>query len=256
MFSCSEVIPRVWKMQVILALCFLLFCVSSATEVCQDSQSSCSIITCGAPGKDGQPGVDGKNGSKGEKGDTGPPGLQGAIGPEGPQGKQGPPGQKGEKGESGAAELEALKRQMSALNGRLNSLQLKLEQQKKAFTFYKEVTAAGDKIYVSKGEQATYNHAKSACTNAGGQLASPQNAEENKAVLEFRKVYNVSPVLGINDLVNEGSFRYQNGELIRYSNWSDKEPNNTGEEDCVEMYDNGKWNDKSCNEKRLIICEF
>ncbi|XP_073430890.1 pulmonary surfactant-associated protein D-like isoform X2 [Dendrobates tinctorius] len=241
-------------MQVILALCFLLFCVSSATQVCQDTQSSCSIITCGAPGKDGQPGVDGKNGSKGEKGDTGPPGLQGAIGPEGRQGQQGPPG---EKGESGAAGYEALKLQMSALNGRLNSLQLKLEQQKKAFTFYKEATAAGDKIYVSKGEQAIYNDAKSACTNAGGQLASPQNAEENKAVLEFRKVYNVSPYLGINDLVNEGSFRYPNGELIRYSNWNAKEPNNdNGVEDCVEMYENGNWNDKNCNEKRLIICEF
>ncbi|XP_069611911.1 pulmonary surfactant-associated protein D-like [Ranitomeya imitator] len=244
-------------MEALLAVCFLLFCVSSATEVCYDSQNGCSIITCGAPGKDGQPGVDGKNGSIGEKGDTGPPGLQGAIGPEGPQGKQGPPGQKGEKGESGAAGLEALKLQLSTLNGRFNSLQLKLEQQKKALTFYKEATAAGDKIFVSKGEQATYNDAKLACTNAGGQLASPQNAEENKAVLDFCKMYKVFPYLGINDLLIEGSFRYPNGEMLSYSNWSDKEPNNDqGVEDCVEMYDNGKWNDKNCNEKRLIICEF
>ncbi|CAJ0932376.1 unnamed protein product [Ranitomeya imitator] len=133
----------------------------------------------------------------------------------------------------------------------------KMDYRQTALTFYKEATAAGDKIFVSKGEQATYNDAKLACTNAGGQLASPQNAEENKAVLDFCKMYKVFPYLGINDLLIEGSFRYPNGEMLSYSNWSDKEPNNDqGVEDCVEMYDNGKWNDKNCNEKRLIICEF
>ncbi|KAM4033510.1 pulmonary surfactant-associated protein D-like [Anomaloglossus baeobatrachus] len=254
MFFSSETMHSVWRMQSILALCFFLFSLSSATQICQDSESSCSIITCGAPGKDGLPGVDGMTGPKGEKGDAGPPGLPGAIGPKGPQG---PPGKKGEKEESGASELEALKIQMSTLLGTFNSLKSKLEQRKKALTFYKGATAAGDKIFVSRGEKANYNNAKAACTKAGGQLASPQDTLENDAVLEIVKEYKLSPFLGMNAIGNEGSFRNPNGEMIKYSNWNDKEPNDDlGKEDCIVMSDNGKWNDKSCDEMHLIICEF
>ncbi|XP_069835385.1 collectin-46-like [Dendropsophus ebraccatus] len=117
-------------MQPLLVLSFLLFSSSSATQICADG-GSCSVFTCGAPGKDGIPGVNGKNGLKGEKGDQGPPGSPGIAGPPGPQGIQGPQGQKGEKGESATAELEALKRKVSTLNGRLNALESMIKLQGK-----------------------------------------------------------------------------------------------------------------------------
>ncbi|XP_069835333.1 pulmonary surfactant-associated protein D-like [Dendropsophus ebraccatus] len=127
---------------------------------------------------------------------------------------------------------------------------------KKAFGASKGARIVGDKIYVSDGTQGNYNAAKSACTNAGGQMASPQNNDENQAVLVIRNQYGVAAWLGMNDIVTEGSFRYPNGNPIIYLNWSPGEPNNLGDEDCVEMYDNGKWNDKSCGDNRLVICEF
>uniref|UniRef100_A0A4W3KI50 C-type lectin domain-containing protein n=1 Tax=Callorhinchus milii TaxID=7868 RepID=A0A4W3KI50_CALMI len=47
-----------------------------------------------------------------------------------------------------------------------------------------------------------------------------------------------------------GSF---NGSLFRF--WSPGEPNQKGEEDCVELDSrNGKWNDNSCNSIFYFIC--
>lgn len=227
---------------------------SSATQICQDADGSCSIIKCGAPGKDGKPGI---NGSKGEKGDRGPPGSSGISGPPGPIGLQGPPGERGEKGESGVPALGALRSEISTLTGKLNSLESKLNQLRKALTIFKGATTAGDKIYVTNGEQRNYNDAKKTCTSEGGQLASPRNIVENNAVHKLSTRYKLAPFLGINDIKEEGSFRYPDGKKIDFSNWSANEPNDDfGVEDCVEILVSGKWNDKNCNEKRLVICEY
>ncbi|XP_063814817.1 pulmonary surfactant-associated protein D-like [Pseudophryne corroboree] len=245
------------------ALCILL-CVPlvlSGTQICSDPDNNAySIITCGAPGKDGLPGKDGTNGLKGEKGEqglTGPAGLPGIAGPPGLRGEQGPSGPKGEKGDSGTSALEALRKQVLTLNGQVNALQSQLTQQKKAFTFFKGGANAGEKIYVSNGGQTDFIDAKSVCSKAGGQLASPRNTAENQAVLSIRSQYEVHAYLGITDIQAEGTFRYLTGERITYSNWATGEPNNVqGVEHCAEMYDTGKWNDKNCSEKRLVICEF
>ncbi|XP_056387420.1 pulmonary surfactant-associated protein D-like [Hyla sarda] len=238
------------SLQPLLVLFFLLFSVSFATQICKEGETY-SVFTCGAPGKDGKPGV---NGPRGDKGKQGPPGLPGIAGPRGIQGIQGP---QGEKGDSEASGLDDIKTQITSLNGRLNSLQSKVEQQGKALIFFKGAAAAGDKIYISQGDQANYNDAKAACTSVGGQLPIPLNEDENNAVKKIRKQYNLNSFLDINDLQDEGTFRYPNGEKIRYSNWNNKEPNNDyGVEDCVEIIEGGKWNDKNCDEKHLIICEF
>ncbi|XP_069837969.1 pulmonary surfactant-associated protein D-like [Dendropsophus ebraccatus] len=252
----TKLMHSTWRMQLFLVLSFLLFSVSSASQICADG-GSCSVFTCGAPGKDGIPGVNGKDGLKGEKGDRGPPGSPGIAGPPGPQGIQGPQGQKGEKGESAIAELEGLKLKVSVLNGRLNALESMVKLQEKAQTYLNGAETAGNKIFVTKGDKANYDNAKTACTSKGGQLASPRNALENSAVNKISTQYKAAPFLGINDIQQEGTFRYPDGGIISYSNWQPGEPNNDhGVEDCVEMYDTGKWNDKNCGEIRLIICEF
>ncbi|XP_063289941.1 pulmonary surfactant-associated protein D-like [Pelobates fuscus] len=191
--------------------------------------------------------------------DTGPIGLQGTKGPPGIPGppgltgQQGSPGQKGERGDSRASALEALELKVTSMEQQLRS---KLEAQKKALVFSKGANS-GDKIYITNGQEATYYDGKAICSSAGGQLASPTNAEENRAVLAVALQNKKNPFLGINDIQTEGSFRYPNGRIISYSNWKPGEPNNVkGNEDCVEMYDSGLWNDKNCGEKRLIICEF
>ncbi|XP_069812456.1 pulmonary surfactant-associated protein D [Dendropsophus ebraccatus] len=248
-----------WNMHIpsVFSVLVLGIALAHSTQICQESDYT--IVKCGAPGRDGLPGKDGKNGlngDKGEQGPRGPPGLPGVDGRPGRDGEQGPRGEKGERGDIGTSVLEALKLQLSSMDGRITKVQSNLGALKKAFGFFKGVRVVGDKFYVSDGTQTTYEGAKSACANAGGQLASPQNSDENQAVLVIRNQYGVAPYLGINDILTEGTFRYSTGNGLIYTNWFSGEPNNLGDEDCVEMYDNGKWNDKSCGEKRLVICEY
>ncbi|XP_056388367.1 mannose-binding protein C-like [Hyla sarda] len=218
-----------WNMEILQVFSVVLLGIALvySTEICQESDYT--IIKCGAPGRDGAPGKDGKNGLNGEKGEPGPPGLPGADGRPGANGEKGPIGEKGEKGDSGAS----------------------------ALTFSKSAAAAGNKIYISQGVTANYNDAKAACTSVGGQLPIPLNEDENNAVKKIALQYNLSAYLVINDFLDEGTFRYLNGEKIKYSNWYDNQPDNYKlNEDCVEMYGDGKWNDRNCDVKLLIICEF
>lgn len=239
-----------------------------------ESTNSCPVIACGTPGNNGLPGRDGRDGKEGAKGEKGEPGLQGLRGLQGPPGKAGPqgnpgftgavgqkgnfglPGQKGEKGDFTGLELDLLKRQMSAMNLQLNLLQDASTKLKKAILL-NNGRSVGEKLFVTYHRELTYEAAKVMCTNAGGSLASPRNAPENNAIKEIVVQTEKIAFLGINDLRTEGSFRYPSGEAIGYSNWGPKEPNDEkGIEDCVEMFSSGKWNDKSCGERRLVICEF
>ncbi|KAG8549916.1 hypothetical protein GDO81_018968 [Engystomops pustulosus] len=166
-------------------------------------------------------------------------------------------GPKGEKGDISvqSATLASFQNKLSSLEARVNQLQLSISKMTKALLFARGAIA-GEKTFVTSGKELTYEQSNSICQKAGGQLASPKNSEENTAVLEVAQHYGLFPFMGITDIQTEGIFRYSDGKSLVYSNWSPGEPNQSGEEDCVEMQLNGKWNDKSCKEKRLIICEF
>ncbi|KAJ1142391.1 hypothetical protein NDU88_008717 [Pleurodeles waltl] len=239
-----------------------------------ESTNSCPVIACGTPGSNGLPGRDGRDGIGGAKGEKGEPGLQGLRGLQGPPGKAGPqgnpgsrgasgqkgdfgpPGQKGEKGDISGLELDLLKRQMSAVNLQLNLLRDASTKLKKAILL-QNGRSVGEKLFVTHHRELNYEAAKVICANAGGSIASPRNAAENNAIKEIIVQTEKVAFLGINDLRTEGDFRYPSGEEIGYSNWASKEPNNEkGIEDCVEMPSSGKWNDRSCGDKRLVICEF
>ncbi|XP_053307079.1 pulmonary surfactant-associated protein D-like [Spea bombifrons] len=236
--------------------------VRSTVQICQDTDKNSCTVTCGSPGKDGLPGKDGNVGPKGEKGDQGPRGFVGPVGPPGApgipgeRGQQGPPGPKGDRSDSGASALEALQGQVSSIEQQLRSLKTAVEAQKKGLVFAKR-KSSGDKIYMVYDLELSYGEAVQICSKAGGQLASPQNSAENDAVLAISLEKNTIPYLGINDIELEGSFRYPNGQVIGYSNWYPGEPNdNLRVEDCVTMYNTGKWNDSNCDKTRLVICEF
>ncbi|XP_073542093.1 pulmonary surfactant-associated protein D-like [Phyllobates terribilis] len=240
-----------------------------------DTSPVCSVIQ-GLPGLNGRDGRDGIHGLKGDPGPPGEPGTPGIRGSFGPPGKEGPrgntgliglPGHKGEKGAIGAQGLQGSKgekgdncgqsaHEISLMDERIMKLQLNLATLRKAFAFFIGLKQSGDKIYVSDGTKATYDVAKTICTSAGGQLASPQSDDENQSMLSLRAKYGVSAYLGITDMLTEGTFKYANGDSLVYTNWNKGEPNQAGEEDCVEMQDSGKWNDRNCEEQRLIICEF
>uniref|UniRef100_A0A8C5SBU5 Surfactant protein D n=1 Tax=Laticauda laticaudata TaxID=8630 RepID=A0A8C5SBU5_LATLA len=222
----------------------------------------------GPQGKVGAPGPAGAKGSVGEKGmkgDTGVKGLQGPPGPQGPVGKPGSPGTKGDrgamgekgiKGDSGLSEVNLLKTKVSALEGQLKSLQASFSKYQKVAAFPGGRTV-GTKVFKTSGYEGNFDDLRQKCAQAGGQLATPRNAAENDAIQKIVLLYNKAAFLGITDLKTKGTFKYLNDQLLTYINWLPGEPNNSGgKENCVEVFSNGKWNDKSCGEKRLLVCEF
>lgn len=228
----------------------------------------------GAPGLQGSPGARGSTGLKGDSGVAGergvpgipgPAGPAGAMGPQGPPGIRGPPGLKGDrgatgdkgaKGESGLPDITALRQQLGALQTQVQRLQNDLSRYKKAEMF-PDGRSVGEKIFKTGGFEKTFVDAQQICTQAGGQLASPRSAAENEAVRQLTSAHNKAAFLSMTDAKTEGTFIYPTGEPLVYSNWGPGEPNDDGKaEDCIEIYTNGKWNDKKCGEQRLVICEF
>ncbi|XP_036915327.1 pulmonary surfactant-associated protein D-like [Sturnira hondurensis] len=192
----------------------------------------------------------------GPAGAIGPQGPPGARGPQGLKGDRGAPGDRGAKGESGLPDTTALRRQVEALQGQVQRLQ-------GAFSLYRKVDlfpdgrVVGEKIFKTGGFEKSFQDAQQVCRQAGGQLPSPRSAAENEALQQLVAAQNKAAFLSMTDSQTEGKFTYPTGESLVYSNWAPGEPNNSGgEEDCVEIFDNGKWNDKSCGERRLVICEF
>uniref|UniRef100_A0ACB8F7N8 Uncharacterized protein n=1 Tax=Sphaerodactylus townsendi TaxID=933632 RepID=A0ACB8F7N8_9SAUR len=154
------------------------------------------------------------------------------------------------------SEFQRLESEVAALRKQLDDLAVVVTKNRDAHLF-PNGRSVGGKLFKTDGSQGSFESSKATCSQAGGQLASPKNASENAAVQQIIARHNKAAYLGMNDIQSEGTFAYLCGGEIGYTNWADEEPNNAGgKEDCIEMYLDGKWNDRSCTERRLIVCEF
>ncbi|XP_037661264.1 mannose-binding protein A-like isoform X2 [Choloepus didactylus] len=229
----------------------------SETKTCEDAQKTCSVVACGIPVTNGTPGKDGRDGPKGEKGEPGqglrglqgPPGKMGPPGNTGSPGSLGPRGQKGDRGDSAVVETK-----VADLEREIRSLKSELDHTKKLLTFSLG-KKSGKKLYVTNGEMTPFSRVKALCTQLQGTVATPKNAEENKAIQD---VATDIAFLGITDEVTEGQFMYVTGGKLTYSNWRKNEPNDhgSGGEDCVILLRDGNWNDISCSSSFQVVCEF
>ncbi|XP_029465327.1 mannose-binding protein-like [Rhinatrema bivittatum] len=244
---------------------FLVIASNSESSKCEEVTNTCAVLSFGNPGINGLPGRDGRDGKEGQKGEKGDVGLQGMrglqgppgkVGPIGPKGAKGPPGEKGQEGKSGVMELDDLKAQFRALEGEIQTLKDNFEKQQKIL-FFHGGKRIGEKVFVTNGKEENFETAKEKCEQAGGLLAAPKNEAENTAIQEILQKDINQAFLGISDQHVEGMFKYVTGEKLAFSNWNLGEPNNSKDgEDCVEILNNGKWNDIPCSLTRLIICQF
>ncbi|CAO2637825.1 Pulmonary surfactant-associated protein D [Lemmus lemmus] len=215
----------------------------------------CSPAENGQPGRDGRDGREGPRGEKGDpgRGDVGAPGMKGSAGANGPVG---PKGERGAPGEPGAPDSAALNKQVEALKRQLQNLEGSFSRYKKAAIF-PDGRSIGDKIFRTSVSEKSFADAQEVCRQAGGQLASPRSAAENAAIQQLITAHNKPAFLSMTDERTEGKFTYPTGEALVYSNWAPGEPNNKGgAENCVEIYTNGQWNDQSCGDELLVVCEF
>jgi len=99
-----------------------------------------------------------------------------------------------------------------------------------------------------------WDDAKTTCEAWGGYLATIEDADENKYIMDQFNQYTYKWI-GLNDKTTEGTWAWSHG-ASDYRNWKNGEPNDhDGNEDCIELKGAGKWNDAKCTNKHGAICE-
>jgi hypothetical protein len=93
---------------------------------------------------------------------------------------------------------------------------------------------------ISRTGEFTFDEAVLDAESRGGYLATITSLDENNDVDE---IATSNEWLGATDRELEGTWKWLTGENWTYSNWNPNEPNNSGNEDGLHFYSNGKWND-------------
>ncbi|XP_010961411.1 pulmonary surfactant-associated protein A [Camelus ferus] len=248
-----------------MLLCSLAFALISVVasglecevkEVCSGSPG-----IPGTPGSHGLPGRDGRDGIKGDPGPPGPagppggtpglPGRDGMIGAPGPAGERGEKGAPGERGPPGfPAYLD------EELQSTLHDLRHQILQAMGVLSLQGSVLAVGEKVFSTNGQSVNFDAIRELCARVGGHIAVPRSPEENEAIASIVKKHNTYAYLGLAEGPTPGDFHYLDGDPVNYTEWYPGEPRGRGKEKCVEMYTDGQWNDKNCQQYRLAICEF
>ncbi|EPQ11173.1 Mannose-binding protein A [Myotis brandtii] len=149
--------------------------------------------------------------------------------------------------------LSVTETKLANLERELRSLEAVLDRIKKLQTFSLG-KRSGKKLYVPNSEKMPFSKVKALCAELQATVATPKNAEENKAIMDLA---NDHAFLGITDEATEGQFVYVTGGRLTYSNWKKDEPNDFGSgEDCVILLKDGIWNAVSCSYSFVAVCEF
>ena len=115
--------------------------------------------------------------------------------------------------------------------------------------------------YIFIRQAMNRQNAETYCINQyGTNLASIHNEAENTEAANLCAV--TSCWIGANDITNEmgsnpNGWTWSDGSLFDYHSWLPNEPNQTGDEDCVEIVPSfSQWNDASCttHASPFILC--
>jgi len=94
----------------------------------------------------------------------------------------------------------------------------------------------------------TWNGANTYAQRMGGHLVTISDEAENDFIAKELLIEGKEFFIGLNDIWNESSFTWVNGESTTYYNWADGEPNNMeNNEDAAAITTKGKWYDCNAN---------
>ncbi|XP_021560851.1 CD209 antigen-like protein 2 isoform X3 [Neomonachus schauinslandi] len=108
--------------------------------------------------------------------------------------------------------------------------------------------------YFFSQTQNVWKDAISACQNLRAQLVIISSTEEQKFLKSWNTRNNQRTWIGLSDHHNEGSWKWVDNSPLQLSFWKEGEPNNHGDEDCVELYSDG-WNDNRCSVENFWTCK-
>ncbi len=122
---------------------------------------------------------------------------------------------------------------------------------------YTEITTCNNlspcSMYFLNPNNLDGNSAQSAAQQLGANLVSIQSATENQCLTSWLAGNgfgsNDYVMIGLNDITTEGTFVWYDQNAVTFTNWQNGEPNNQGNEDCVQLRpNNGLWNDIPCGQ--------
>jgi gliding motility-associated-like protein len=112
------------------------------------------------------------------------------------------------------------------------------------------VTCVGEcSMYFLNPQSMSGSQAQAFAQTLGSNLVSIQSQAENNCIMSSLNAMGQSGVIwiGFSDELVEGTFVWYDQSPVVYTNWAPGEPNQSGNEDCTQIYANGQWNDLSCN---------
>ncbi|XP_052086392.1 perlucin-like protein isoform X4 [Mytilus californianus] len=107
-----------------------------------------------------------------------------------------------------------------------------------------------DHCYLFVYKPITWMDARTECQNKGGYLVKVENGHEETWLTSELKD---EVWLGMNDIQNEGHWRWSDNSFVSYTNWRYSEPNGGRWENCGCYCKNScywtsfNWNDRSCS---------
>ncbi|XP_076084835.1 perlucin-like protein [Mytilus galloprovincialis] len=107
-----------------------------------------------------------------------------------------------------------------------------------------------DHCYLFVYKQITWMNAGIECHNRGGYLVQVDNSHEERWLTSQLKD---EVWLGMNDIQNEGHWRWSDNSFVSYTNWRYSEPNGGRSENCGCYCKNScywssfNWNDRPCS---------
>ncbi|KAM4888618.1 C-type lectin domain family 17, member A isoform 2-T2 [Thomomys bottae] len=110
------------------------------------------------------------------------------------------------------------------------------------------------KCYYFSSTTASWGEARKFCQESYSHLVIVNSFAEHDFI---SKVHGSPRVywLGLNDLEQEGEWRWLDGSPVTLSFWDPQEPNDLNGEDCASMNRGGTWNDLACAKTTYWICE-
>ncbi|MEL6942855.1 MAG: lectin-like protein, partial [Bacteroidota bacterium] len=118
------------------------------------------------------------------------------------------------------------------------------------WTFIGDLDGIG--YYEYNNGSKTYTEARNLATSEGGFLPIVTSQEINDFLED-----NISSGIwiGFTDEDTEGTFVWEDGSPVSFTNWASGEPNNSGDEDYTELRTNGHWNDIPNNHQRSVVIQ-
>ena len=120
----------------------------------------------------------------------------------------------------------------------------------------------GNKCFQMSKDIKTYDGAANYCRSIRGLLVEPKTTAETDEVFNFAKAQQNKFWtedrfwIGLNDKNQENRFVYEsNAKQAGFTRWSQGQPDNYNDEDCVEIWHGNEWNDAKCDSKFPFVCQ-